>query len=368
MNERSEQSNSGFPSAPSDAALGRIVHGFTAVRVLVIGDLILDRYVTGQAGRLSPEAPIPVLRPAATRAIAGGAANVAANIAELGGQAVLVGLVGQDQGAAELRRLLAACPSIRAVLVEAPGRPTTTKTRFMSGAHQLLRLDEESTDPADPAAVAALCAACDAAMAEVAVVVLSDYAKGVLAGPVLDHVLAAAAAAGRPVIADPKRPDFAAYRGATVLTPNEAELRAADGSTLADSAAVEAAAARALCITEGQAVLVTRSEKGMAVIRADAPPLHLPARAREVADVSGAGDTVVAALAVALAAGAGARRRGAPCQHHRRAVGRQAGHCHRFAHTNCWARCTSKNCWRAKRRSSPRPRPRRASPPGARAG
>ncbi len=305
MNERSEQSDSGFPSAPSDAALGRIVHGFTAVRVLVIGDLILDRYVTGQAGRLSPEAPIPVLRPVATRAIAGGAANVAANIAELGGQAVLVGLVGQDQGAVELRRLLAACPSIRAVLVEAPGRPTTTKTRFVSGAHQLLRLDEELTDPADPAAVAALCAACDAAMAEVAVVVLSDYAKGVLAGPVLDHVLAAAAAAGRPVIADPKRPDFAAYRGATVLTPNEAELRAADGSTLVDTVAVEAAAARVLRITGGQAVLVTRSEKGMAVIRADAPPLHLPARAREVADVSGAGDTVVAALAVALAAGAG---------------------------------------------------------------
>ncbi|MGH7040612.1 MAG: bifunctional heptose 7-phosphate kinase/heptose 1-phosphate adenyltransferase, partial [Acetobacteraceae bacterium] len=270
-----EQSDPPLPQASSDAALAPIVHGFGAARVLVVGDLILDRYVIGQAGRLSQEAPIPVLRPTATRATAGGAANVATNIAELGGQAVLVGLVGKDSGAAELRRLLAACPSIRAALVEAPGRPTTTKTRFMSGAHQLLRLDEESTDPADPATAAALCAACDAAMAEVAVVVLSDYSKGVLAGPVLDHVIAAAAAAGRPVIADPKRVDFAAYRGVTVLTPNEAELRLADGHPLGDTAAVEAAAARVLVATAGQAVLVTRSEKGMAMIRADAPPLHL---------------------------------------------------------------------------------------------
>ena len=300
-----EQRPPAFPQAPSDAALAQLVSGFAAARVLVIGDLILDRYVSGQAGRLSPEAPIPVLRPDATRATAGGAANVAANIAELGGQAVLVGLVGQDPGGAELRRLLAACPAIRADLVEAAGRPTTTKTRFMSGPHQLLRLDEETTDPADPVAAAALCAACDAALPEVAVVVLSDYAKGVLAGPVLDHVLAAAAAAGRPVIADPKREDFAAYRGATVLTPNEAELRAAAGRPLPDTEAVEAAAARALAATQGQAVLVTRSEKGVAMIRAGAAPLHLPARAREVADVSGAGDTLVAALAVALAAGAG---------------------------------------------------------------
>ena len=300
-----EQSDSAFSQASSDAALAQVVARFAAAQVLVIGDLILDRYVTGQAGRLSPEAPIPVLRPSATRATAGGAANVAANIAELGGRAILVGLVGQDAGADELRRLLAASPAIRADLVVAGGRPTTTKTRFMSGSHQLLRLDEESTDPAGPAAAAALCAACDAALPEVAVVVLSDYAKGALSGPVLAHVLAAATAAGRPVIVDPKRTDFTAYRGATVLTPNEAELRAAAGFPLPDIAAVEAAATRALALTGGAAVLVTRSEKGMAMVRDGVPPLHLPARAREVADVSGAGDTVVAALAVALAAGAG---------------------------------------------------------------
>ncbi|MDE2580649.1 MAG: D-glycero-beta-D-manno-heptose-7-phosphate kinase [Rhodospirillales bacterium] len=294
----------GIGQAPSDAALAPLVAGFATARVLVIGDLILDRYVTGQAGRLSPEAPIPVLRPDATRAVAGGAANVAANIAELGGRAVLVGLTGQDVGSTDLRRLLAAIPSVRPMLVEDPDRPTTTKTRFMAGSHQLLRLDEERAQPPAAPVAAALCAAFDAALPEVDVVVLSDYAKGVLAGPVLDHVLAAAAAAGRRVVADPKRADFAAYHGATILTPNEAELRLADGDPLADTGAVEAAAARALAATGGEAVLVTRSEKGVAMVRRDARPLHLPARAREVADVSGAGDTLVAALAVALAAGA----------------------------------------------------------------
>jgi D-beta-D-heptose 7-phosphate kinase / D-beta-D-heptose 1-phosphate adenosyltransferase len=300
-----DQGEPAVPQPLSDAALAPLVAGFAGAQVLVIGDLILDRYVTGQAARLSPEAPIPVLRPHERHATAGGAANVAANVADLGGQVILVGLIGPDAGGAELRRLLAASPAIRAQLIESPDRPTTSKTRFMSGAHQLLRLDEESTDPPDAERVAALCAACDAALAEVAVVVLSDYAKGVLAGPVLAHVLRAATAAGRIVIADPKRTDFAAYRGATVLTPNEAELRLADGSPLPDREAVEAAASRALAATQGTAVLVTRSEKGVAMIRADAPPLHLPARAREVADVSGAGDTLVAALAVALAAGAG---------------------------------------------------------------
>jgi len=292
------------PDRAAEASLAPLVHAFPSARVLVIGDIILDRYVAGQASRLSPEAPIPVLRPTATRAVAGGAANVAANIAELGGHAVLIGLTGQDAGAAELHRLLATRPTIEARLVARAERSTTVKTRFMSGSHQLLRLDEEDTDPCAPEAAAALIAAFDAALPGVAVVILSDYAKGVLAGPVLAHVLAAAAAAGTPVIADPKRADFAAYRGATVLTPNEAELRAAAGYSLADFDALARAAHAALDATGGHAVLVTRSERGVAMFRRDTAPLTLPARAREVADVSGAGDTLVAALAVALAAGA----------------------------------------------------------------
>ncbi len=292
------------PAPAPEAALAALVAGFPAARVLVIGDVILDRYVSGTAARLSPEAPIPVLRPSATRATAGGAANVAANIAELGGEAWLIGLVGEDAPASELRRLLAGREGIHPALLAVPGRPTTAKTRFMAGPHQLLRLDEESTAAPAPSTVAALCAAVDAALDHVSVVVLSDYAKGVLADPVLRHVLARAAAAGRIVIADPKRADFAAYRGAAILTPNEAELRLATRHPAADAAGVEAAGAIALAATEGAAVLVTRSEHGVALLRRDRPALHVPARAREVADVSGAGDTLVATLAVALAAGA----------------------------------------------------------------
>ncbi len=292
----------------SDAALAPLLAGFAAARVVVIGDVILDRYVAGEAARLSPEAPIPVLRPATRHAVLGGAANVAANIAALGASVHLIGLVGPDPGAAELRRLLAARPAIRPALIERPERITTVKTRFLSGAYQLLRLDEEQSDPPSPAAAAALCAALDAALADTApqaagVIVLSDYAKGVLGGGVLEHVLASAAAHGCKVVADPKRADFGAYRGVFVLTPNEAELRAATGCALPDDAAVTAAAAVALAATGGMAVLVTRSARGMALIARDAAPLFLPTRAREVADVSGAGDTVVAALAAALAAG-----------------------------------------------------------------
>ncbi|MDE2005171.1 MAG: D-glycero-beta-D-manno-heptose 1-phosphate adenylyltransferase [Rhodospirillales bacterium] len=292
------------PDRAAEAALAPLVHAFPGARVLVLGDVILDRYVIGQAARLSPEAPIPVLRPSATRAVAGGAANVAANIAELGGQAVLIGLTGADAGAADLARLLGARPAIAARLIASPARPTTVKTRFMSGAHQLLRLDEEQTDPPDPESESALAAAFDTALGECQAVVLSDYAKGVLGGGLLRHALDAAASAGKPVIADPKRADFAAYRGASLLTPNEAELRAASARALPDFAALAEAAAGALAAFAGQALLVTRSEKGLAMFRPGAAPLVLAARAREVSDVSGAGDTLVAALAVALAAGA----------------------------------------------------------------
>ena len=291
-------------SPADDAPLAPLVGRFPAARVAVLGDLILDRYVAGHAARLSPEAPIPVLRPSARHAVLGGAANVAANIAALGAEVTLIGLVGPDPGAAELRRLLAARPLIRPVLIERAERVTSVKTRFLSGAHQLLRLDEEQTDPAGPEATAALCAAIEAALAEATVLVLSDYAKGVLSDPVLAHALEAAARAGRQVVADPKRADFRAYRGVSVLTPNEAELAAAAGRPLPDDAAVAEAAAAALAATEGTAVLVTRSERGMALLGRDGPALFLPARAREVADVSGAGDTVVATLAAALGAGA----------------------------------------------------------------
>jgi D-beta-D-heptose 7-phosphate kinase / D-beta-D-heptose 1-phosphate adenosyltransferase len=285
-----------------DTEMSRAVRRFGDARVLVLGDVMLDRYVSGTASRLSPEAPIPVLRPGARRETLGGAANVALNVATLGGQVALVGVVGDDPAGVELTRLLAAS-GIAPHLVVAAGRPTTAKTRFMAGMHQLLRLDEETTAVIDPDAELAVLRQFAGALQDADVVVISDYAKGVLSDAVLQGALSQAKAAGRLVIADPKRVDFAAYHGATVLTPNEHEVRQATRIDAADDAEADRAGRRALDDIGGEAVLVTRSAKGLTLVRRDQPTLHLPTRAREVADVSGAGDTLVAALAVALGAG-----------------------------------------------------------------
>ncbi len=290
-------------SARAETGLAAIVRGFGAARVLVLGDVMLDRYVSGAAHRLSPEAPIPVLRPSGSRCTLGGAANVAVNVATLGGSACLIGVVGDDPAAAELRRLLALWGErVRDRLATEPGRPTTCKTRFMAGSHQLLRLDEEATAPVGPLDL--LLERYDETLRWADVVVLSDYAKGVLCDALLPEALDRARAMGRPVIADPKRADLAAYRGAAVLTPNEAEARLATGIDATEDAGAEQAGRRILDATGCEAVLITRSERGVSLLRRGSPAIHLPTQAREVADVSGAGDTLVAALAVAMAVGA----------------------------------------------------------------
>jgi D-beta-D-heptose 7-phosphate kinase / D-beta-D-heptose 1-phosphate adenosyltransferase len=287
-----------------DVELAGLVRRFPDARVLVLGDVMLDRYVSGNASRLSPEAPIPVLRPSSNWTTLGGAANVALNVATLGGHVALVGVIGDDAAGAEVVRLLATSPGMVPHLVVAAGRPTTAKTRFLVGVHQLLRLDEEVTAAIDRTTSATLLERFAEALEKADVVVLSDYAKGVLTDEVLHAVIERSGAMGRMVIADPKRIDFAAYRGATVLTPNEHEVRQATRIDSADDLEADRAGRQALDATGGEAVLVTRSEKGLTLVRRDQPPLHLQTRAREVADVSGAGDTLVAALAVALGAGA----------------------------------------------------------------
>jgi D-beta-D-heptose 7-phosphate kinase/D-beta-D-heptose 1-phosphate adenosyltransferase len=295
--------------AAADRALVRFLPDFAGKTVLVLGDLMLDRYVLGEVRRISPEAPIPVLRAHERRSVLGGAGNVASNVAGLGGRAVLVGVVGADAAADEIGAVLAATPAIHPALVVAPARPTTVKTRFMSGGHQLLRLDEELQDAVTPPIEAALLGAFRKALVAADIVVLSDYAKGVLTDAVLTGAIAAARAAGVPVIVDPKRPTFEAYAGATVLTPNVGEVSRATGIAAGDDAgaAAAAAAARAQAGVGSlgvEAILVKRSEHGLTLVRDDEAPLHLPTHAVEVADVSGAGDTLVTAFALALAAGA----------------------------------------------------------------
>jgi D-beta-D-heptose 7-phosphate kinase/D-beta-D-heptose 1-phosphate adenosyltransferase len=281
-------------------------HGIPAFEgrtILVLGDVMLDRYVSGQVRRISPEAPIPVLKFEHSRIVLGGAGNVAANIAALGARAILIGAVGDDQFGRETPGFTLN-PLITLRCVALPGRPTTLKTRFMSGAHQLLRLDEETAAPLAATDAARLLQAFADSLAEADVVILSDYAKGVLCDAVLPEAIRLARAAGKPVVADPKRADLAAYRHVSVITPNEMEAALATGIAITDDASAVAAGEHALAASDAGAVLVTRSEKGLTLVRRDQPPIHLPTEARAVADVSGAGDTLVATFAVMLAAGA----------------------------------------------------------------
>ncbi|MBZ9938202.1 D-glycero-beta-D-manno-heptose-7-phosphate kinase [Mesorhizobium sp. BR1-1-16] len=272
-------------------------------RIAVIGDVMVDRYITGSVNRISPEAPVPVLLHGAERVVAGGAANVAANAAALGASVALVGLVGHDAAAESLRGVLAdhAAIDLSGLVIDAD-RPTVTKTRVMSGRQQIVRIDAEVSAPPGDHVTDALIARGKVAIRGAAVVVLSDYAKGALSDAVIAALVAEANAHGVPVIVDPKRRTFEIYRGAALVTPNRKELFEATG--LADDTDLEAAiAAEAAANQFGGDVLVTRAEKGMTLWRRDGAVKHVPAHAREVFDVSGAGDTVLAALAVSLAEG-----------------------------------------------------------------
>jgi len=278
---------------------------FEGLTVLVLGDVMLDRYVTGEVNRVSPEGPYLVLRAGGARIVLGGAGNVANNIASLGARAILVGGVGDDYFGRDFAAAgVSVPPGIEFRTVRLANRPTTVKTRFMSGGHHLMRLDEEATAPLEPDDARRLLETYEAALPEADVVVLSDYAKGVLCDEVLPEAIALARQAGKLVIADPKREDFAAYRNASVITPNTAEIRIATGVAVSDDESAVRAAERALAASGAAAVLLTRSEKGLTLVSRTTSPLHLPTEARAVADVSGAGDTLVAVFAVLLASGA----------------------------------------------------------------
>jgi D-beta-D-heptose 7-phosphate kinase/D-beta-D-heptose 1-phosphate adenosyltransferase len=276
---------------------------FRQTRILVLGDVMLDRYVDGSVERMSPEAPVAVLRAEGERSMAGGAANVARNIAALGGQAILIGLVGQDEDGASLAQALRSDPGIEAHLISDSARPTTTKTRFVAGRQQLLRVDHEKSTPANRAIEQALIAAVQSVLGRVNLVILSDYAKGVMTDRVIAGVAAAAKAAGKPVIADPKSRDFRRYHGVDLLTPNRHEAAIAAGIACGNEAETVMTGTRLMEQTGIASLLITRGEQGMTLMRKGQPPLHLPADAREVFDVSGAGDTVIASLGLALAAG-----------------------------------------------------------------
>lgn len=266
-------------------------------RVLVVGDVMLDEYMRGDVSRISPEAPVPVLEVRAREHRLGGAANAAANIQVLGGATTVIGVVGDDDTAQALRERLAH-QDVKSALVVDATRPTSKKTRLVAQQQQIVRVDHETRTPVAGGVADALRRAIDEGVRGAQACVLSDYAKGVITPDIARHTIAAARAAGVPVIVDPKQRDFAVYRGATVITPNLNELDAAAG---VDGHDVDRAVQRLLPIVEGAALLVTRSADGMSLFRAGQEPFHVRAFAREVFDVTGAGDTVVATIALALA-------------------------------------------------------------------
>lgn len=273
------------------------------ITILCVGDVMLDRFIHCDMERISPEAPVPVLRTRYAHEMPGGAGNVASNIVSLGGRAVLTALVGRDEPGRSLRAILAERPGIVDNLIETRHRPTICKTRFIAANQQVVRADEESQLPQTPEEAASLAAAALAWIGQVNAVILADYGKGVLHASTIRALMDAAREAGIPVFVDPKQRDFSRYRGAACITPNLRELAAASNLPVGTEAEVVLAARQVLPQTDADAILATRSEKGMMLIEKGGGVHHVAARAREVFDVSGAGDTVVAAMALCHAAG-----------------------------------------------------------------
>ncbi|WP_027579917.1 D-glycero-beta-D-manno-heptose-7-phosphate kinase [Bradyrhizobium sp. Ai1a-2] len=274
--------------------------------VLCIGDLMLDEFVYGEVSRISPEAPAPVIAVQRSETNVGGAGNVARNIASLGGRCIFVGLVGADEAGATLKAALVAESGIESRLVCDNARPTTRKVRFVSEhfSTHMLRADWEQAQPAAGEVEQQLIDTILPELARTDIVLLSDYAKGVLTARVIRNTIDAARKLGKRVIVDPKSLNLAIYRGATLLTPNRKEFAEATRSRAETPDAIAEAAEDAMRLADCEAMLVTQGEHGMTLVVRDGETVHVPALPVKVRDVSGAGDTVAAALALSLAANA----------------------------------------------------------------
>ena len=284
-------------------ALERTLAGLGRPRVLIVGDLILDRYVAGDVDRISPEAPIPVLLTRRSELRIGGAGNVASNLRAMEAEVEMIALVGDDgHGRALLEMLEALQVDRRSVVVDAT-RPTVEKTRLLSGIHQMLRVDTEDARPLDGAAARGVLGGIEAAVGRAAAVVLSDYGKGTLTDEVLRRVIEAARARGIPVVVDPKGEDFTRYAGATLITPNKKEAEVALGRRIPALADLSTAADDLIRAAGLEAIVITLGAEGIYHRTRAGAEGRVPAQARAVFDVTGAGDTVAAQLALYLAEG-----------------------------------------------------------------
>jgi rfaE bifunctional protein kinase chain/domain len=289
--------------ALSPARARALVATMRTRRVLVVGDVMLDEFLWGRVSRISPEAPVPVVRVERESFHIGGAGNVAANVRGLGGVAVLAGVVGGDAAGSRLREAVAR-GGIEARLVTDGARPTTVKTRIVAHHQQVVRADREDTADVGGGRSAAVRQAAREALPGCGALVVSDYQKGVVTARLLRELIPLARRRRVPVLVDPKVPHFALYRGATLVTPNQLEAEEATGVRIGDERAAADAGRAILRALRCRATLVTRGEHGMCLVAQGRPPLHVPAAAREVFDVTGAGDTVIATMALAIAGGA----------------------------------------------------------------
>jgi D-glycero-beta-D-manno-heptose-7-phosphate kinase len=280
---------------------GDVVAQLADVRVLVVGDLMLDEYVWGEVSRISPEAPVPVVQVRRRTHVPGGAANAAAGIVALGGAATVVGITGEDEAGRTLHSELDARGiGVDGVTVVA-GRATTTKTRVIAHSQQVVRTDVEELESVADDAVSAVLDAIESQSDGIDAMVLSDYGKGVVSAAVAARAIESATGHGIPVVVDPKGGEYTKYRGATVITPNVHETELATRLQIVDTQTLETAALDLRERLDGTAVLVTRGADGMSLFTAQGRT-DIPTAARSVYDVTGAGDTVVAVLALGLAA------------------------------------------------------------------
>jgi rfaE bifunctional protein kinase chain/domain len=282
-----------------------LIARFSKVKILIIGDVMLDRYWWGSVSRISPEAPVPVVQLEKTSLVPGGAANVAVNIAALGATPHLIGVVGDDDEGKFLSEILNKSNISPDLLLKLEERPTTVKTRIVAHNQHVVRIDNEKTNFLQAEQEEALWLSIENKLNNVDLVVISDYAKGLLSRSLLARLITSARKNNKHILIDPKGKDYTKYAGATLLTPNRREAREAcnfeDQQTIDD---VATAGKTLISRINLQALLITQGEDGMTLFQDGEAPVHFPTKARTVYDVTGAGDTVIAALAVAMAAGA----------------------------------------------------------------
>ncbi len=285
----------------------KVLAGFSGAKILVVGDIMMDRFIWGKVSRISPEAPVPVVLVEKETLLLGGASNVVNNIRSLGGQVSLCGVVGDDEvGRRIVRELARKGVDTHGLMIE-EGRQTTTKTRIIAHQQQVVRIDREMTDSLKPAVFRELSRFIEGGLKRFDGVILSDYGKGLLTRELIRTVIRQAGENRKFVMVDPKLKNFFFYRGATVITPNTSEASAAAGSPITDLSSLKRVGRTLLKRLKCHVLVITRGEEGMALFESNQEPYLVPTVAKEVYDVTGAGDTVIGAMALSMAAGAGVR-------------------------------------------------------------